>query len=84
MTQLQTSNRKLWLWLFHEGGRYTAHEVAAHMDWCSEFAVQQLFSMQRRQLIAKFPPAKGSRRKRYGVTGTCQVPTGFSVAEVQI
>lgn len=80
---LQDPSRGLWLWLFNEGGRYTAHEIAVSQDWAVEYALERVFAMSRRGQIHKFPPAEGSRRQRYGVTGTCKVPTGMTVAEVQ-
>jgi hypothetical protein len=81
--KIQNANRELWLWLFREGGRYTAAEVAKQQDISTSLAIQRLFSMQRRKLIQKFPPAPGSRRQRYGVTGLCEVPCGMTIAEVQ-
>lgn len=83
MTRLQEPNRKAWLWLLNEGGRHTAAEVAQSQDWHVDHAMAQLFSMHRHKLIEKFPPAQGSRRQRYGVTGTCEVPCGITIAEVQ-
>jgi hypothetical protein len=83
MTCLQDPSRGLWLWLFNEGGRYTAQEIAVQQDWSVEYAIDRLFSMSSRGQIQKFPPAEGSRRQRYGVTGTCRVPSGMTVAEVQ-
>jgi len=83
MTCLTEPSRDMWLWLFNQGGRYTANEVAAHFNWSVEYAVDRLFSMAGRGQLEKFPPAPGSRRQRYGVTGTCRVPTGMTVGEVQ-
>lgn len=76
-------NRDFWLWLFNEGGRYTANEIAAKHGWTVDKALERLFSMSSRGQIHKFPPEPGDRRQRYGVTGTCRVPTGMTVAEVQ-
>lgn len=76
--------RDVWLWLMQSGGRYTAHEVAEHFGWDSDYAVERLFTMARDNLIEKFPPEPGQRRKRYGVTGLCNVPQGLRVAEVQV
>jgi hypothetical protein len=81
--KIQDQNRDLWLWLFNEGGRYTAAEIAKAHDISASLAMQRLYSMQRRDLIAKFPPAAGSRRQRYGITGLCEVPCGMTIAEVQ-
>lgn len=80
---LQDPSRGLWLWLFNEGGRYTAQEIAAKHGWSSDYAIARLFALSSRGQIQKFPPAEGSRRQRYGVTGLCKVPTGMTVAEVQ-
>ena len=80
---LQEPNKELWLWMLNEGGRYTAAEVAKKQEIGVELAMQRLFSMQRRRLIDKFPPAPGSRRQRYGITGMCEVPCGMTIAEVQ-
>lgn len=83
MADMQRPGRSVWLWLFREGGRYTAAEIAKQFGWHVDYALACLFSMQRHNMIQKFPPAEGSRRQRYGVTGTCRVPQGLCVAEVQ-
>ena len=83
MARLNDDTRYLWQWMFQEGGRYTAHEIAKRMQWHTDYAMERIYSMFRNELVEKFPPAAGSRRQRYGITGTCAVPTGMRIAEVQ-
>lgn len=83
MPQMSESNKELWLWLLQAGGYWTAHDVARqtareHMD-----VFHALHAMARRGLLVQIEPAKGSIRKRYGVTGMCLVPLGLTVAECQ-
>lgn len=81
---MQQNNRELWMWLFNEGGKYTAAEIAEHYGWHVDYAVKVIYSMHRNHLVEKFPPEKNNRRQRYGITGTCQVPQGMRLAEVQL
>lgn len=81
--KIQDANKSLWLWLFAQGGRHTAAEIAKAHGIGVELAMQRVYSMQRRNLIQKFPPAPGSGRQQYGVTGLCEVPCGMTIAEVQ-
>lgn len=81
--KISNENRKLWLWLCTRGGKWTAQEIAQHFGGDSQALFRALHGMHRRELVAQFPPAEGQYRKRYGVTGTCLVPYGVSVAETQ-
>lgn len=81
--KVSPENRKLWIWLCTQGGKWTAQELAVRYGGDSQELFRSLHAMSRRQVIAQFPPAPGERRKRYGVTGTCLVPIGISVAEAQ-
>lgn len=81
--KISDKNRKLWLWLCTEGGKWTALELAKRYGGDSKDIFRSLHAMSRRDLVAQFPPEDGQIRKRYGVTGTCLVPFGVSVAETQ-
>lgn len=83
MTVLAKETRDLWLWLLHRGGKWTAQEVAQHFGGDSKELFRRLHAMKRRHLVQQFPPDAGSRFNRYGITGTCLVPVGMAVAEVQ-
>ncbi len=80
---LSQFNREVWLWLLQRGGYWTAEEMARTTGHDSQQLFRALHGMSRRQLVAQVAPAPGSRKKRYGVTGTCLVPLGLCVAEVQ-
>jgi hypothetical protein len=85
MIDLRTPNRELWLWLFHDGGAWTAHDLARQIGKDDiERVFNQLSAMERRGLLVKLPPLPGCRRLRYAVTGTCLVPHGLHVGEVQL
>ena len=81
--KISDRNRKLWIWLCTQGGKWTAQELAVHYGGDSQELFRSLHAMHRRDLIAQFPPEEGSHRKRYAVTGTCLIPYGVSVAECQ-
>jgi hypothetical protein len=81
--KLADPNRQLWLWLLQKGGAWTAHDIAQQLGLQASDVFWQLSGMARRGLLEKLAPEAGSRRLRYAVTGTCQVPAGLCVAEVQ-
>lgn len=81
--KISDKNRRLWIWLCSQGGKWTAQELARRYGGDSQELFRSLHAMSRRQLVAQFPPEEGNRFKRYGVTGTCLIPFGVSVAETQ-
>jgi predicted transcriptional regulator len=85
MPLIADDNRELWLWLFRDGRALTAREVAREMGREPEKVFWQLnqMSQKRRSLVEIMPAREGDRRFRYAVTGTCRVPVGMHVAEVQ-
>lgn len=83
MSTLNPEARKLWLWLLHRGGKWTSQELAKAYGGDSLELFRLLHRMHRNELVDQFPPDKGQRCKRYGVTGTCYVPQRMFVAEVQ-
>lgn len=83
MSALNPEARKLWLWLLHRGGKWTAQELAKAYGGDSKALFQLLHRMHRNELVDQFPPAEGQRYKRYSVTGTCHIPQRMFVAEVQ-
>lgn len=83
MIQLKEPNRKLWLWLLYDGGAWTATDLASHMQQDRDETFWQLYAMAKRGLVEKLAPLAGSRANRFAVTGTCKVPYGIHVAEVQ-
>lgn len=83
MTAVLDETHRLWLWLLHTGGAWTAQELARRIGGDSQQIFRRLHAMQRRRLLQQFAPAPGSRFKRYGVTGTCLIPIGLAVGQVQ-
>ncbi len=81
--KLSDPNRALWLWLLQKGGAWTAHAVAHQLRLHASDVFWALTAMTRRGLVEKQSPEPGSRRLRYAVTGTCLVPNGLCVGEVQ-
>jgi hypothetical protein len=80
---LTPPKRRIWLWLCTEGGKWTARELAQRIGGDSQEIFRALHGMHVRNLVEQFEPDAGGRYKRYGVTGTCLVPIGLTVAEVQ-
>lgn len=85
MPRIADENRELWLWLLQDGGAWTASELAQELGKKPEEVFWQLnqMSQARRGLVQIVPAKPGDRRFRYAVTGTCRVPVGMHVAEVQ-
>ena len=75
--------RTIWLFLLNVGGYWTASEVANRIGYKTEVVFNALTGMERRGLIKKHKGEK-THRLVYGVDGTCLVPCGLSVAEVQV
>ena len=85
MTKMQEPNRALWLWLFSEGGRYSVVEIAKKFEWSVDYATMQIYSMFRQNRVQKFSETSNNRlRVKFGVTGLCEVPSGLTLAEVQV
>ena len=74
--------KSIWLWLLQEGGYWTANEIAAQNKLKVDDVFEVLSRMAVRNLIKKRKSAN-CRRLVYGVDGTCMVPCGMAVAEVQ-
>jgi DNA-binding MarR family transcriptional regulator len=74
--------RNIWLWLMNREGYWTAAEIARGIGEETMDVFNRLMRMDRDNLVKK---AKGeqSRRLVYGVDGTCLVPCGLALAEVQ-
>jgi hypothetical protein len=83
MPQIKESNRDLWVWLLNDGGAWTAHDIAKEVEREVDDVFNRLAAMAAKGFVVKLPPANGSRRLRYAVTGTCRIPFGMRVAEVQ-
>jgi DNA-binding MarR family transcriptional regulator len=81
--KISEKNLRIWLWLCSHGGLWTAQELAQRLGGNSQDIFRSLHAMSRRQLLAKYPPDENGRYYRYGVTGTCLIPYGVSVAEAQ-
>lgn len=81
--KLTDPSRDIWLWLFHDGGAWTASDIAQQMHRETDDVFWRLSGMERRGVVVKMAPSPGCRRLRYAVTGTCLVPNGMCVAEVQ-
>lgn len=76
--------RTIWLWLLNEGGFWTAAEIARKTEKEVDEVFNCLTAMSRsdRNLVKK-QQSPHSRRLVYGVDGTCLVPCGLALAEVQ-
>lgn len=85
MPRIADENRDLWLWLLRDGGAWTAKDLARELGREPEDIFWRLnqMSQSRRGLVQIMPANAGDRRFRYAVTGTCRVPVGLHVAEVQ-
>jgi predicted transcriptional regulator len=83
MPKLSEPNRDLWLWLLNDGGAWTVADLAKEIERDPQRLFDQVANMAAKGIVEKLPPVPGSRRLRYAVTGTCRVPLGMHVAEVQ-
>ena len=82
MPNLSEKNREIWEYLFHDGRELTAAEISKRLDRPTEDVFWSLNGMARRCLVMSTRRST-DRRLRYSVNGTCLVPQGMRVAEVQ-
>lgn len=75
--------KEVWLYLLNEGGYWTARQLATNLKVDIDKILDALHGMERRNLVKKQHGIE-SRRLIYGIDGTCLVPCGLAVAEVQI
>lgn len=80
---LSEFNKHIWFWLFSEGGYWTAEEVARRIGYEPQKVFRGLQAMCRNGTVAK-QRTTGTHKYSYGVDGTCLVPKGMRLAEVQI
>lgn len=83
MPRMSDEAREVWLFLLNDDGAWTVADLAARLQCDPDRLFDRLSGMAAKEHLAKLPPAPGSRRLRYAVTGTCRVPQGMHVAEVQ-
>jgi hypothetical protein len=79
---LNDKNREIWEWLFRTGGEWTAAEIGERLGVPSNDVFWGVSGMARRNLV-KIHPRPNERRLRYGVDGTCLIPQGMHLGEVQ-
>ena len=75
--------KEVWLYLLNDGGYLTARQLATNLKVDIDKILDALHGMERRNLVKKQQGIE-SRRLIYGIDGTCLVPCGLAVAEVQI
>lgn len=80
MPTLNDTNKEIWQWLFKTGGAWTAAEIGERVGMKSDDVFDGVNGMARRELVKVH---KGARRLKYAVDGTCLVPQGMRIAEVQ-
>jgi hypothetical protein len=83
MPRMADENRELWLWLLADAGAWTVADLSIARGMPVERVFSQVSGMAAKGHLEKLAPLSGSRRLRYAVTGTCRVPLGMHVAEVQ-
>lgn len=83
MPRMSDENKQLWLWLLNDAGAWTVMDLAMRLKRDPDRTFWQLSGMVSNKHIEKLRPIQGSRRLRYAVTGTCRIPLGLHVAEVQ-
>lgn len=83
MPRMSDENKDLWLWLLNDDGAWTVADLAQLLNRDPDRLFSQLNGMANKGHLEKLPPIEGSRRLRYAVTGTCRIPLGLRVAEVQ-
>lgn len=83
MPFMTKDTRDLWLWLLNDGRAWSVADLARQRNLDPERTFVQLNRMAVNGHLQRMKLAKGGRYLRYAVTGTCKVPIGMSLAEVQ-
>jgi hypothetical protein len=76
-------NRLIWQWLFDNGGFWTKAEIAIQMGLRQKEVSDAIDKMVRGRTVAK-QRTVGTHLASYGVDGTCLVPKGLRLGEVQL
>ena len=74
--------KAIWLWLLHEGGYWTAAEIASMMERSPADIYGCITRLETRGHIKKLK-TENCKKLAYGIDGTCNIPLGLCVAEVQ-
>ena len=74
--------KSIWLWLLQEGGKWTAAGVAEALGKSVDEVFEVISRLEVRGMVKK-GKAENHRRLVYWVDGTCAIPQGMAVAEVQ-
>lgn len=77
------NNKRVWLHLLAEGGRWSTAEIAAatHMD---PGAVNSgLYRMTLQGMVTRHETSRGRARTEFGVSTACKIPLGVTLAELQ-
>lgn len=83
MSLLNADDKDIWQFLHRDGGAWSADDLAKQHKRDRGELFGTLDRMSRRNLLEKLAPVPGCRRVRFAVTGTCYVPGGVRIAEVQ-
>ena len=82
MTAIDVRNREIWNVLFAEDCKLTVCEIADRIDQSSEVVFRDLCAMVRCNFVNVYSNPK-DRRLSYSIDGTCLMPKGLRLAEVQ-
>lgn len=83
MSALHDEASAIWLWLLQHGGWWSAPELASLCGGDQALASRRLRIMEQGGMLQRRNPSGEHKRIRYGVTGTCRMPAGLTVGQVQ-
>lgn len=72
--------KRLWLYLYREGGHHTPAQIAAQV--CDTYTAAYLCTAMYRKGYLKRYPIPGKKRHTYGVTKGCFIPQGITPADL--
>lgn len=75
--------RSIWLHLLREGGRWSTAEIALALKLNPKRVMTILLNMVRTNAVQRWEKTPSPKsRVRYGVTSTCAIPQGVTLADV--
>lgn len=83
MTVRIGNNKRMWLHLLAEGGRWSIAEIAEATHMNAGAVGSGLYRMTLQGMVTQHPTSRGRARTEFGVSLACKVPLGVTLAELQ-
>lgn len=77
-----SDTKKMWLFLYASGGRWTGKEAREGALLSCKFPRILLQNMAHRGYVIRHPKTEHSKRVTFEVADECKIPTGVTLADI--